>query len=527
MERPPTENEESASEEVTESGVKNPLAEAVTPDAAAPESTEGDPSRAVTMPEISPRALLHEAQEKALPVEGKVVAQRGSLGLDVDLGGGILALCPMAEVDVRHKENPGKLVGETLKFLVKEITEKEILLSRRALLEVESYARVIEARKRAVPGAVLKGRVTSIREFGVFVDIGGIEGLVHVSELSHERVTNPKGVVKVGEEIEVQVLKVEHEPGKSDRISLSRKAREPSAFDKTADSLVEGQKLKGKVSRLSTFGAFVEIAPGVQGLVHLSALSPTHVAKPDDVVKEGEEIDVEVLGVDKEKHRISLKRIPTEPELAAAAEQKEAKKVQNRERRQKAKEAKERAKLKPHERLKPGEIVDVTVDRLEPYGLFVKIGGGGRGMIHVSEMGTPKGTDHAKEFPSGTKFKAAVLEISVDPTPKIRLSKAAVEKIEAGATVETYLAEKALLAAAEKPKREPRSAPPRRGPRDPKSASGPRANGDRPPRSSESRDSRPRRPREGSTPGALSKPKPGGLGTLGDLFKAKLAAKKP
>ena len=275
MEQPPNENEEGASEEVTETGAKNPLAEA-----AVPEAHEGDFSRAVTQPEISPRALLLEAQEKALPVEGKVVAQRGTLGLDVDLGGGILALCPMAEVDVRHKENPGKLVGETLKFLVKEITDKEILLSRRALLEAESYARVIEARKRAVPGAVLKGRVTSVREFGAFVDIGGIEGLVHVSELSHERVANPKSVVKVGDEIEVQVLKVEHEPGKSDRISLSRKAREPSAFEKTADALVEGQKLKGKVARLSTFGAFVEIAPGVHGLVHLSALSPRGSANP-------------------------------------------------------------------------------------------------------------------------------------------------------------------------------------------------------------------------------------------------------
>jgi small subunit ribosomal protein S1 len=497
-------------------------------DIAAVQAASAASARAVTVPELSPHALLREAQEQALPVEGKVVAQRGTLGLDVDLGGGILALCPMAEVDVRHKENPGKLVGETLKFLVKEVGEKEVLLSRRALLEAESYARVVEARKRAAPGAVLKGRVTSIREFGVFVDIGGIEGLVHVSELSHEKVSNPRSVVKVGEEIEVQVLKVEHEPGKSDRISLSRKAREPSAFDKTADALVEGQKLKGKVARLSTFGAFVEIAPGVHGLVHLSALAPVRIGKPEEVVKEGDEIDVEVLGVDKEKHRIALKRIPTETELVAAAEVKEARKAANKEKRQQAKERKERAKLKPHERLKPGEIVEVTVDRLEPYGLFVKIGGGGRGMIHVSEMGTPKGTDHAKDFPSGTKFKAAVLEISTDPAPKIRLSKAAVEKIEAGATVVGYLAEKALIAAAEKPKREPRSAQPRRPPRDAKSASErPRANGDRPQRTSDPRDPRSRRPRDDGTPGALAKPKPGGLGTLGDLFRAKLAAKKP
>ncbi len=234
-----------------------------------------------------------------------------------------------------------------------------------------------------------------------------------------------------------------------------------------------------------------------------------------------------MLGVDKEKRRISLKRVPTEAELAVAAEEKETRKAANKERRQKAKERKERAKLKPHERLKPGEVVEVTVDRLESYGLFVKIAGGGRGMIHVSEMGTAKGTDHAKEFPAGTKFKAAVLEITLEPAPpKIRLSKSAVEKIDAGATVESYLAEKALLAAADKPER---SRGPRRGPRptsDGKTAAsdGARPRSDRPPRSA---DSRSRKPREGGTPGALSKPKPGGLGTLGDLFRAKLAAKKP
>src|SRR5271167_4419562 len=113
---------------------ESPKAEGEAPASAAAE---------VPTPESSPTALLREAQEKALPVEGKVLAQRGTVGLDVDLGGGILALCPMVEVDVRHKENPGKLVGETLKFLVKELTEKEILLSRRSLLEAESYARVM------------------------------------------------------------------------------------------------------------------------------------------------------------------------------------------------------------------------------------------------------------------------------------------------------------------------------------------------------------------------------------------------
>jgi small subunit ribosomal protein S1 len=490
----------------------------VTPEEApgsTPPEAERPPSpEAPAAPELSPQALLREAQEKALPVEGKVLAQRGSVGLDVDLGGGILALCPMAEVDVRHSENPGKLVGETLKFLVKDCGEKEVVLSRRALLEAESSARVAEARKRAVPGAVLKGKVTSVREFGVFVDIGGLEGLVHVSELSHDRVTDPHKVVKKGDEIEVKVLEVKHEPGKGDRISLSRKAVEPSAFDKAVETLAEGQKLKGKVARLSTFGAFVEVAPGVTGLVHLSALSPLKVVEPGDVVKPGEDIEVEVLGIDKEKKRLSLRRLPSEAELAAAEGEKEARRAANREKRQQAKERKALAKLKPHERLKVGQIVEATVDRIEPYGFFVKIQGGGRGMIHVSESGVEKGQELEKALPAGTKIKAVVLEVTVDPSPRIRLSRAAVEAVEAGKTVESYLAEKALLAAADRPER-PRG--PRRPPRPEgaKQAAG---------REGEARRERPRKPREGLAP---NKPKPGGLGTLGDLFKAKLAQKKP
>ncbi|MHB8419427.1 MAG: S1 RNA-binding domain-containing protein [Myxococcales bacterium] len=472
--------------------------------------------------EVTPLAILREAQAQALPVEGKVLAQRGSLGLDVDLGGGILALCPMAEVDVRHKENPGKLVGETLKFLVKECGDKDVLLSRRALLEAESSARVAAAKKRAVPGAVLEGKVTSVREFGAFVDIGGLEGLVHVSELGHGRVTDPRTVVKVGETIQVKVLEVKHDPIKGDRISLSRKACEPSAFDEAVAPLQEGQKIKGKVARLSTFGAFVEVAPGVTGLVHVSALSPLPVAQPGDVVKPGEEIEVVVLGIDRDKKRLSLGRVPSEAEVAAAAADQEVRREEKREKRREAKERKALAKLKPHERLKPGQVVQATVDRIEPYGLFVKIAGGGRGMIHVSESGVAKGEALDKALPAGTKLEAVVLEVATDPTPRIRLSRAAVAAVAAGQNVESYLAEKALLAAAERPppaRRTGKARPPR-----PAGAAAERSAGAAAGPAEPRRERRRERPREG---GAPSQPKPGGLGTLGDLFKAKLAQKKP
>ncbi len=501
-----------------------PVAEAEKPQAAAaPEPAEAPAEPA---PGPTPLDLLREAQEQKLPVEGRVVAQRGSLGLDVDLGGGILALCPRAEIDVRHSENPGKLVGETLKFLVKEVLERDVLLSRRALLEAESNARVAEARKRAVPGALLKGKVTSIREFGAFVDIGGLEGLVHVSELTRERGTHPQDVVSVGQEIEVVVLEVKREPGKGDRISLSRKALEPSAFDQFAAGLAEGAKLAGKVVKLQPYGAFVEIAPGINGLVHLSALSPKRISGPSEVVKEGDEIQVEVLSVDREKKRIALKRTPTEQEAEAAEAERAGRREANREKRQKAKERRELAKKKPHERYEVGEVVQATVDRLEPYGLFVKLEHGGRGMIHVSEAGLEKDQKLEEAFPQGTKIAAAVLQIETEPTPRIRLSRLAAKKIEEGGTLESYLAEKALVAASDRvrPGRPGADGKPRgpRRPRPPAAKAGAAAEGEA--TAGGPRGERPRRERSGPPPGP--KQKPGKLGTLGDLFRAKLEATK-
>jgi small subunit ribosomal protein S1 len=482
--------------------------------------------------------LLKDAQERALPVEGRVVAQ-GPQGLDVDLGAGVIALCPTNDIDIRTVENPGLLVGQTLRFRVHEVADSRVTLSRRALLEAEAGGPA-DVRTRLLPGAVLKGRVTSLREFGAFVNLGGIEGLVHLSEISHERLSHPSEALQVGQEIEVQVLKFDYLPGKGERLSLSRKALEPSAWERAIGEIAVGQKRKGKVLRLQPFGAFIELLPGVDGLIHISAMGARRRSHPNEILKEGDEVDVEVLGIDPDRKRIALRRQPS-PEEAEALKaerlaKREEKRAEARAKREKVKEKRDeikakraKARLKPHERLKPGDVVACTVDRVESYGLFVEIEGGGRGMIHHSELGLPKKADLVAEFPKGAKLEAAVLEVSPPPSPRIRLSRSAVERLAAGETVEHYLksrkedvqvqelaaaAERSLRPAKRRPDRAGRPPPAHPGVERPRSAS------------AEAR----RRPGPGGPRGPLqpeAKAKPGGLGTFADLFKNKLAAKKP
>jgi small subunit ribosomal protein S1 len=448
----------------------------------------------------------------------------GPRGLDVDLGAGILALCPNAEVG-RDVENPGHLVGETLEFQVKDVG-REVILSRKLALHGASASRkelAQEVRLRLGRGAVHTGKVVSLRDFGAFVDLGGgVEGLIHLSELSHERVAHPKDVVSVGQEVQVQVLKVDYDAHKGERIALSLKALQKSAWDRALEELKEGQKLHGKVTSLKDFGAFVELLPGVQGLVHQTEMGTKRRIAPNELMKEGDDVEVEILGIDREKRRVSLRRVPPAEEVAQA---KAAAKERRDKRRAEEKERRERAKQKPWERLKPGDVVDGSVDRIEPYGFFIALRGGGRGMVHHSEMGPPPEGKEPKPlaelFPKGTKIEVAVLEI--DAEHRIRLSRAAVEKIKAGLTAPAYLKQKAERDLAEKLLRSADKPAPRRAERAGKRPAKATAEAPRP-ATSESRPPRKPRIQESRVPKVPGKNAP--LATLGDLFKVKLAQKK-
>jgi small subunit ribosomal protein S1 len=250
------------------------------------------------------RAELQQAQELGIPVEGLVTeVVKGGLSVDV---AGVRGFCPASQIDNRFVDDLAKFVGQKLTFRITRYEPRNLVLSRRALLEEEQEKLATETRKKLVPGAVLRGKVVGFKPFGAFVDLGGIEGMLHVSELGFTRVDKPEDVLALGQELDVAVLKIE--PGeKGDRISLSLKALGTDPWRDQTANLHEGSRVKGTVTRLQPFGAFVEIAPGVEGLVHISELGAgRRINHPKEVVSIGQEVEASVLSVDHEKRRIAL-----------------------------------------------------------------------------------------------------------------------------------------------------------------------------------------------------------------------------
>src|SRR5450631_480260 len=212
---------------------------------------------------------LRSMFENRLPVQGKV-SGRNKGGFDVSVAG-LRAFCPLSQIALGKIENPDTFLNQTYDFRVTEMSDdgRRIVVSRAALLKEEAASRAQETRARVVPGAELTGRVKTITPFGAFVDLGGVDGLLHVSEMSRRRVTDPKEVVTVGQEVRVKVIKVDND-GK--RISLSMKDQEPDPWSDVADRYPAGAQFNGKIVRSTDFGYFVEVEPGLDGLVHLSQL---------------------------------------------------------------------------------------------------------------------------------------------------------------------------------------------------------------------------------------------------------------
>jgi len=255
------------------------------------------------------RDALQSAYDAGTPVEGKV-GETNKGGFSVDLNG-VRAFCPFSQIDVRRTEDPSIFVGRTFQFQILELSEdgRNVVVSRRSLLQAEREEKARTIRDNLNLGDVFEGTVTRLVNFGAFVDIGGLEGLVHISQISHQRVSSPSDVLQEGQTVKVKILEIQNlGQGRSERISLSIKVLASDPWPESADTLTPGTDVTGRVTRLVDFGVFVELVPGVEGLIHISELASRRIIHPREILNEGEEIPVRILDVDLDRHRISLSR---------------------------------------------------------------------------------------------------------------------------------------------------------------------------------------------------------------------------
>ncbi|AGM98643.1 30S ribosomal protein S1 [Streptococcus iniae] len=254
------------------------------------------------------RLEARKAWDKLVGREGEVVTVKGTRavkgGLSVEFEG-LRGFIPASMIDTRFVRNTEKFVGQEFDAKIKEVdaAENRFILSRREVIEEAATEARQEVFSKLSEGSVVTGTVARLTSFGAFIDLGGVDGLVHVTELSHERNVSPKSVVSVGEEVEVKVLSIDEEAG---RVSLSLKATTPGPWDGVEQKLAQGDVVEGKVKRLTDFGAFVEVLPGIDGLVHISQISHKRVENPKDVLSVGQDVTVKVLEVNAADERVSL-----------------------------------------------------------------------------------------------------------------------------------------------------------------------------------------------------------------------------
>lgn len=235
-------------------------------------------------------------------IEAPVVdAVKGGLVVDA----GVRAFVPASMVSDHYVDNLAQFKGQTLAFEIVEIepSENRLILSRKNLVAAEKAAKRAAVFEAIQEGSVVTGKVARLTNFGAFIDLGGVDGLVHISQISHEHIAKASDKLKVGEEVQAKVISVDPESG---RVSLSIKDTLAGPWDNIEERAAVGSVLDGLVKRLTTFGAFVELFPGVEGLVHISQIAHQHIATPHEVLKEGQEVQVKVLEVHPEQQRISL-----------------------------------------------------------------------------------------------------------------------------------------------------------------------------------------------------------------------------
>ena len=323
-------------------------------------------------------------------INGKVKAiVKGGLVVNV----GVEAFLPASQIDVITPKNLAQFVGNTYEFKVVKINQERqnIVLSRRELIEQERNERRGKLLGEMVPGDIRKGTVKNITDFGAFIDLNGIDGLLHITDMSWGRIGHPSEVLKVGQEIDVVVLDVNKE---KERVSLGLKQKMTNPWDNIESKFPVGAKVKGKVVSLVPYGAFVQLEPGVEGLIHVTELSWTkRIAKPSDVLKQDQEVEAVVLGINREEQKISLgvRQLESNPWDRAV------------------------------DKYTVGTHVKGQVRNLTSYGAFVELEEGIDGMIHVSDMSWTRKINHPSEvMKKGDDVQATVLEVD-RPNQRIAL----------------------------------------------------------------------------------------------------------
>ena len=354
---------------------------------------------------------IEDAYQAGLAVEGKVEkAVKG--GYEVRIARE-RAFCPLSQIDIARNTDPAGHEGQTYTFKIIEYKDggKDIVVSRRKQLEEEQKASAADVRKSIVVGAVLTGRVVSVVDFGAFVDLGGgIQGLLHVSEMGWSRVTHPNEVVAPGDEITVQVLRVDDG---NHRISLGLKQLLNDPWVAVATGYAVGQVRTGKVTRVAEFGAFVELEPGVEGLAHASTFAPTgRTGGWAKAIAVGSTAAFEILTIDLAQKRMGVALVEEGSTRAASATAAQIGIV-------------------------PGAIVMGKVEKHEKFGVFVFLAPGKTGLIPFSETGVDRDQDMLKAFPVGSDVEVAVLEVDAVGR-RIRLSKKAVAEQRERAELNDY-----------------------------------------------------------------------------------------
>jgi small subunit ribosomal protein S1 len=322
---------------------------------------EGEVRLSKALSGIGGRQMLVDAFRNRIPVEGRVSGTcKGGYNVDVMKQ---RAFCPLSQVDIKYVETPEDHIGQTYLFYITQIEEmgRNIVLSRRKLLEQEREKARKEFLNALSTGIVLSGTVTRLMPYGVFVElIPGIEGMVHISELSWSRLNEPSETVHAGDSIQVKVLGIDSEKGPgSEKISLSVKQLLEDPWENASDRIIEGDIFNGRVKRCTNFGAFVEIEPGIEGLVHISEMSYIkRVLKPEDMVSPGDEVAVLVKSLDLEKRRVSLSIRDAEGDPWQDVS----------------------------EKYKVGQVVSGTMEKAENFGYFISLEPGITGLMPKSKV---------------------------------------------------------------------------------------------------------------------------------------------